>query len=146
MSSRKPSRAEKKKSNPMLMALAALVPVLALAVIFISQQSGASAATRLTPASYNEQFLSAGQDHFLLDVRTPQEFAEGYIEGAELIPVDSLSSRLDEVPKDKPVVVYCRSGNRSRTAAQILTDAGYTNVYDLGGIIDWAGQGFPVVK
>lgn len=98
----------------------------------------------LSPAAYQSQFTS-DTPHLLLDVRTPGEFADGHIEGAVNIPVESLASRIAEVPSDVPVVVYCRSGNRSATASQILNSAGYGAVYDLGGIIAWTAQGLPVV-
>jgi rhodanese-related sulfurtransferase len=73
----------------------------------------------------------------LLDVRTPGEFAEGHLPGALNIPVQSLSSRLGEVPKDKPVVVYCRSGQRSGSAKRLLKDAGFGDVHDLGAMSRW---------
>jgi phage shock protein E len=98
----------------------------------------------LSPTAYHTQFIGDNTTHFLLDVRTPEEFASGHIHGAENIPVDSLESRLSEVPTDQPVVVYCRSGNRSAQASQILTRAGYTRIYDMGGLNDWTAQGFPV--
>lgn len=73
----------------------------------------------------------------LLDVRTPGEFSSGHIEGAKLIPVQELGGRVEEVgPKDKPVVVYCRSGARSSAAAAMLAKAGY-EVHDLGGMGNW---------
>ncbi len=71
----------------------------------------------------------------LLDVRTPGEFSSRHLPGAKNIPVDVVASRLSEVPKVSPVVVYCQSGNRSRTAAATLREAGY-EVHDLGGIAD----------
>ncbi len=75
----------------------------------------------------------------LLDVRTPEEFAEGHIEGAQLLPYDEIAARTDELPADKDttIVVYCRSGRRSAIAAEELADMGYTAVYDLGGIQSW---------
>ena len=83
---------------------------------------------------------------FLLDVRTQEEFDEGYIEGAILIPDYELESRLSEVPEDAKILVYCRSGRRSVTASNILVDAGYTDVYNmLGGINDWKDAEYPVV-
>ena len=97
----------------------------------------------IAPADYQTQF-GAAADHVLIDVRTPQEFASGHIADAINIPVEQLASRLSEVPQDKPVVLYCRSGNRSNQAAQILDRAGYAQIYDLGGIIDWVQQGYPV--
>lgn len=98
----------------------------------------------ISPSSYQEQFAETGAGHLLIDVRTPEEFASGHIEGAVNIPVDDLAGRLSEVPQGQPIVVYCRSGNRSATASRILADAGYTGIYDLGGLQGWISQGFPV--
>lgn len=106
-------------------------------------QAPAKVNTKIAPADYRAQF-GANADHLLLDVRTPEEFNSGHIAGAVNISVDQLAQRLSEVPQDKPVVLYCRSGNRSSQAAQILAQAGYTQIYDLGGIITWQQQGFPV--
>ena len=97
---------------------------------------------RIAPADYEGKFGSS--DHVLLDVRTPEEFASGHIPGAVNISVESLAQRLGEVPQDKPVVVYCHSGSRSNQAAQILEKAGYSQIYDLGGIVTWMQQGYPV--
>lgn len=75
----------------------------------------------------------------LVDVRTPGEFAQGYIPGAMLLPLDRLaidsSKKLPD--KDAEILVYCLSGNRSRSAASLLARAGYTNVKDIGGIGSW---------
>jgi rhodanese-related sulfurtransferase len=98
----------------------------------------------ITPLNYQTMF-EAPDSHLLLDVRTAEEFASGYIPGAVNISVETLASRLDEIPSDTPVVVYCRSGNRSATAARILVDAGFGPVYDLGGIQTWIAQGLPVI-
>lgn len=69
----------------------------------------------------------------VIDVRTPGEFASGHVNGAINIPVQSLASRLNDVgPKDKPVVLYCRSGARSGSAASMLKQAGWTEVVDVG--------------
>lgn len=75
----------------------------------------------------------------LLDVRTPEEYAAGHIPDSQLLPYDQLKTRTDELPADKttPIIVYCRSGNRSAVAAQTLAGLGYTEIYDLGGIQDW---------
>ncbi|PKL01401.1 MAG: rhodanese-like domain-containing protein [Tenericutes bacterium HGW-Tenericutes-1] len=75
----------------------------------------------------------------LVDVRTQSEFDEGHIEGAILLPLDTLSSNAQKVLKDKSaiIIVYCRSGNRSATAVDLLYDLGYANLYDMGGIIYW---------
>lgn len=96
----------------------------------------------IQPAQYVDSLASSA--HTLIDVRTPQEFAGGHIKGALNIPVDELAQRLSRVPRDMPVVVYCRSGNRSATASRILRDAGYSTVYDMGGIIAWQSAGYPI--
>ncbi|TET99915.1 MAG: rhodanese-like domain-containing protein [Anaerolineales bacterium] len=98
---------------------------------------------RITPLEYQNEF-GDGTPHLLIDVRTPQEFTSGHIQNAINISVETLQARLDEVPGGSPVVVYCRSGNRSASAAQILTENGYQQVYDLGGIRDWVAQGLPI--
>ena len=117
--------------------------VIVLIIIFASR-STPIAAQDLSPSAYQNQFISSNTAHFLLDVRTPEEFATGHIHGAVNIPIDVLGNHLSEVPTDQPIVVYCRSGNRSAQASQILAQAGYTNIYDMGGLNDWTAQGFPV--
>ena len=83
----------------------------------------------------------------IIDVRTPEEYAEGHVEGAKLIPVDELADRLAEVPKDRQVYVYCRSGKRSARAAALLASQGFDKVENvLGGILAWQAAGHPVVK
>jgi rhodanese-related sulfurtransferase len=72
----------------------------------------------------------------LLDVRTEAEWSAGHLPGAVLIPVGELGARIAEVPRDRPVVVYCQSGGRSAQAAEMLASAGY-DVHDLGGIGSW---------
>jgi rhodanese-related sulfurtransferase len=84
---------------------------------------------------------------FLLDVRTPAEFQEGYIADATLIPYTELRARQDELPADldTPIFIYCRTANRSAIASQTLIDLGYTEVYELaGGIVAWHAHGQPI--
>ncbi len=93
--------------------------------------------------------LIANLDPVILDVRTPGEFSGGHLEGAVLIPVQEIQKRLGELTaeKDRPVLVYCRSGNRSTVAAKVLVDAGFSQVVNLRkGINDWNREGLPVVK
>lgn len=75
----------------------------------------------------------------LVDVRTQEEYTEEHIPGALLVPVDELENLASEMMPDKEAtyIIYCRSGNRSATAAQMLIELGYINIYDMGGIIDW---------
>jgi len=81
----------------------------------------------------------------LLDVRTTEEYAEGHIKGAVLIPVQELLQRISEVPKDKQVYVYCHSGGRSVRASNMLVKAGFSRIENvLGGIVAWKDAGYPV--
>lgn len=79
------------------------------------------------------------EDVIILDVRTEEEYRQGYIEGAMLIPDYDLDKLAGELlpDKDATILLYCRSGNRSKQAAHLLSEMGYSNVYDFGGIIDW---------
>lgn len=145
MSRRKASKQSNNRSIiPLLM-----IPVIFIAVFFVVNAANApveenAAITRISPQDYQENYAS--DDHMLIDVRTPAEFADGHIQGAVNIPLDSLPGRLNELPTDKPLVVYCRSGNRSATAVNIMADAGLTGIADMGGIISWAQAGYPVVQ
>lgn len=73
----------------------------------------------------------------LVDVRSPGEFSSGHVKGAINIPVQEFSTRAKEIPKNKPVVLYCASGMRSGAAAGMLRDAGRTDVHNLGSISRW---------
>ena len=82
--------------------------------------------------------IKAGEDFLLLDVRTPQEYAQQAIEGAYLIPLQELGSRIDELPKKKEIIVYCRVGNRSAYACSYLSRMGYSVKNLEGGIMAWS--------
>jgi len=83
--------------------------------------------------------LDSEEGIILVDVRTPEEYREGHIPGAILLPVDEILANAESVIPDKEATyfIYCRSGNRSATAAAQLVEMGYLNIYDLGGINDW---------
>jgi rhodanese-related sulfurtransferase len=98
----------------------------------------------IQPQQYLDQFVNAEAEHLLIDVRTPEEFESGHIPGAINIPVQVIDQYLDQIPQDEPIVLYCRSGNRSSQAFDILSNSGYSDIYDLGGIIDWTARGLPV--
>ena len=85
------------------------------------------------------------QGAYILDVRQPEEWIQFHIPGAILIPLGELSSRLSEVPKDREVVVVCRTGRRSAQGRDILRNAGYTEVTSMsGGVTQWQAQGLPI--
>ncbi|WP_250277901.1 rhodanese-like domain-containing protein [[Clostridium] colinum] len=75
----------------------------------------------------------------ILDVRTKEEFDEGHIENAILLPLDEIEEKVEETFKDKneTILVYCRSGVRSKQASKIMAEKGYSNILEFGGIIDW---------
>ena len=92
-----------------------------------------------------KRLMDTEKDFIIIDARTIEEFNEGHIEGAILIPEYEIANRAEnELPdKEQLILVYCRSGRRSKIAAQALADLGYTNVKEFGGIIDWQ---YEVVK
>ena len=83
--------------------------------------------------------MDSETDYIILDVRTDEEFSAGHIEGAILIPDYEIAARAERELTDKHqlILVYCRSGNRSKTASERLVALGYTNVKEFGGIRDW---------
>lgn len=82
---------------------------------------------------------------YLLDVREPDEYAAGHIPGITLIPMGEVASRLAELPRDKEIIVTCRTGNRSGQVADLLRQQGFTNVHNMsGGIVAWEEAGYPV--
>ena len=86
-----------------------------------------------------KKLMDTESDYIIVDARTEEEYAEGHIPGAILIPEYEIADRAQaELPdKDQLILVYCRSGRRSKIASQALADLGYTNVKEFGGIIDW---------
>ena len=87
-----------------------------------------------------KELMDSEKDYIILDVRTEEEFKEKHIENAILIPHTEIEQRAEKELKDKNqlILVYCRSGNRSKTASKILAELGYTNVMEFGGINSWA--------
>jgi rhodanese-related sulfurtransferase len=86
-----------------------------------------------------KEIMDKEKEYVIIDARTDSEFAEGHIEGAILIPEYEIAARAEqELPrKDALIIVYCRSGRRSKIASEALVKLGYTNVKEFGGIIDW---------
>ena len=86
--------------------------------------------------------MEESTDYILLDVRTHEEFTELHIPGAICVPNEEIGT--DEIPelpnKEQLILVYCRSGNRSKQASEKLAKLGYSNIYEFGGIIDWPGE------
>ncbi len=98
----------------------------------------------VAPAEVHQR-QAAGEGLFLLDVREHYEYAEAHVAGSTLIPLGDLAGRLDTLPKDQPIVVICRSGNRSGAATRLLRQRGFATVHNMrGGIIAWVRGGLPV--
>lgn len=108
--------------------------------VFFFLQNGSS--KELVQYAELEQKIAAQADFILLDVRTPEEYQEGHIPGAVLLPYDRIAIQAAVVlpDKEKEIVVYCRSGRRSAIAAETLSKLGYMQVADFGGISRWKGQ------
>lgn len=89
-----------------------------------------------------KRMMEADDGHVIVDVRRQDEYDAGHIPGAILIPNESIvSERPEELPDlNQIILIYCRSGRRSKEAAQKLADMGYVNIYEFGGIIDWTGE------
>ena len=146
MAKRKTQKSPSNRAPWLMIAIATVIGVIVIG-LFLTRGTSVAAApaiSELSPQQYISDFANTSRPHLLLDVRTPEEFASGHIAGAVNIAVESLESRLSEVPQGQPVVVYCRSGNRSATASQILKQAGYTNIFDMGGINAWQSAGLPI--
>lgn len=91
--------------------------------------------------------LSKDKKVFLLDVRTMEEFRQARLRGATLIPIGEIERRYFEVPKDRPVVVYCAVGSRSGLVADLLEKKGYRQVYNMkDGIVGWYRSGYPLER
>ena len=103
--------------------------------------SAAAAYQQITQEKAKEM-MQADDGHIIVDVRRQDEYDSGHIPGAILIPNESIGT---ECPKELPdlnqiIMIYCRSGRRSKEASQKLADMGYTHIYEFGGIIDWTGE------
>lgn len=89
-----------------------------------------------------KEMMAVNDGHVIVDVRRADEYAAGHIPGAILIPNESIGTeKPEQLPdKDQIILIYCRSGNRSKQAAQKLADMGYTNIYEFSGINTWTGE------
>jgi len=117
-------------------------PTLLIGLLALS----ACAPRTATYTTVSVQNLRAAQQKgaYVLDVRTDAEYQEGHVPGAALLPLADLGARMNEVPKDRPVYVICRSGSRSAQASAQLVKAGYTQVFNVdGGMNAWTGAGYP---
>ena len=105
----------------------------------IVSEKGEKAMYEQITAEEAKKIMDSGEEHIILDTREQDEFDEGHIPRAILIPYTEIENKAIEMmpDKDKLILVYCRSGRRSKIAAESLSKLGYTNVKEFGGIIDW---------
>lgn len=83
----------------------------------------------------------------LLDVRTPEEYRQAHLRGALLIPLGELAKRVQEIPRGRPLLIYCAVGARSVSAAGFLASRGYREIYDMSdGLVGWYKNGFPIER
>lgn len=103
--------------------------------------------SKVTPQHGQELIQQLGAELTVIDVRTAEEFASGHLEGAVNYDIEGgqFSALIEPLDRTKPYMVYCHSGRRSAIAADAMVAAGFTQVYDLGGIADWMAAGLPVV-
>jgi rhodanese-related sulfurtransferase len=123
-----------------------IVSVLLVSMFALTACSSSSGATDLGAADFQAKSAEAGV--VLLDVRTAGEFAAGHIEGALNIDVEGMTfeGEIKNLDPSKTYAIYCQSGRRSRIAAETLTNAGFTQLFNLDeGIASWTNAGLPVV-
>lgn len=103
------------------------------------REKGEKAMYQQITAEEAKKIMDSGKEHMIVDTREQDEFDEGHIPGAILIPYTEIENKAEEmIPnKNKLILVYCRSGRRSKIASEALCNLGYTNVKEFGGIIDW---------
>ncbi len=121
------------------------IVTLLLCIIITGCSSQSMEGTKLNKITTKEVYdLINDEDVIIVDVREKYEYDEGHLQNSVLIPQGNIEDIADYVDnKDKKIIVYCRSGRRSNAAGQVLVDMGYTNVYDMGGILSWE---YEVVK
>ena len=129
-----------------------------LALFLVAVTASACELSEKTADGYENASLEHAYQHWkqgknspvpfaFLDVRTPQEFAEGHVPGAINIPVQVLADRLSEVPKNKRLYVYCRSGKRSTVASELLAKAGFSQVENVRASMNgWSAASYPIEK
>ena len=126
-----------------------LISVIALAALLLTGCLSKETESSFSAGSYTQitpeeavRMMAEDDGHVIVDVRRQDEFDSGHIPGAICIPNESI---VDQEPKELPdkdqiILIYCRSGRRSKEASQKLYDMGYTRIYEFGGILDWTGE------
>lgn len=116
-----------------------LLAVMLLAACGQTKENDQEAAYMNITAEEARQIMDSEDGYIILDARTQEEYDQGHIPGAIVISHEEIAEKAEEVltDKDQLILVYCRSGRRSKIAAEALVELGYTNIKEFGGIIDW---------
>jgi rhodanese-related sulfurtransferase len=122
-----------------------LVAFIALIVYLIATSAGGGTSNGLArEINTDEAYKMYQSGTLVVDVRTQEEWDEYHAPNTTLIPLDQLPNRLSELPKDKEILVVCRSGNRSQEGRDILLSAGYNATSMTGGLKEWYAKGYPI--
>lgn len=122
-----------------------IVAIVALVIYLLVASSSGAGGGPPANVSVDKAYSMYQDGAFVLDVRTVEEWNEFHAPGTTLIPLDELASRVNELPRDRQIVVVCRSGNRSQQGRDILLDAGFTQVTSMdGGLNAWRSSGYPI--
>lgn len=120
---------------------------LAVLLFALMATAACTSGTKDITSSEAKIIIDKSNNAYLLDVRTPDERRQGYIPGSVLIPIDMVEKRMAEIPKDRPVIVYCAVGSRSKSVASLLERSGYAEVYNMkDGIFGWHKNGLPITR
>ena len=138
----------KQKKEQLIMAIGAVIVVIIAFLVFGGNPAqNVMDAAGLPPeinTATGKQMFDEGA--YMLDVRNPDEWVDYHVDGATLIPLPELEARVNEVPRDREIIVICNSGNRSQVGRDILLDAGFENVTSIaGGIQGWMSSGYDFV-
>ncbi len=135
-------------SQPMLMPSASRMPA-ALQAQRAQNNFKPQAVVTISPQEAHDWVMDPQSQWLVLDVRTPEEFAQGHLKNATLLNFydADFKTKLEDMNRHQPTILYCRSGNRSGQTLEIMRALGFKNVYEVrGGILAWQASGFPVVK
>ena len=122
------------------------VVVLAMSALLALSHQAVAYGTSATSDASSANAVTAKVQHYLIDVRSPEEFAQGHLANAVNIPVNDVATRIQEITQDKNAVIdlYCRSGKRAGVAQKTLQEMGFTKVQNLGGFEQIKSEGHPV--
>jgi rhodanese-related sulfurtransferase len=122
----------------------AILAFVAFIIFLIATAGGDGGNSLAREVSVDQAYQMYQSGTFVVDVRTQEEWDEYHAPNTTLIPLDQLQARLSEVPKDKEILVVCRSGNRSQQGRDILLSAGYNATSMTGGLKEWYAKGYPI--